>query len=158
MPASVQSMSLGTALVVLFVLAALLWSVLFGGRLPQPFHSRGCQGKAWRREFPSASKHEIRAFLSLFAGAFAFRESEQLKLNPNDPILAVYCAVYHRGQADMLELETLAVGVERKYGIDFDLIGGERLTLGELFAYLQRLPRAACGLSAAQAPGTMGSL
>jgi len=149
-------MSLGTALVVLIVLAALLWSVLFGGRLPQPFQSRGCQGKSWRREFPSVSKQEIRAFLSLFAGAFAFRQSERLKLNPNDPILAVYRAVYHRGQADMLELETLAVDVERKYGIDFALIWSERLTLGELFAYVQRLPRAACGPSAAEAPGTVG--
>ncbi|HEX3530809.1 MAG TPA: hypothetical protein VH988_27410 [Thermoanaerobaculia bacterium] len=149
-------MSPGTALVVLIVLVALLSSILFGGRLPQPFQSRGCQGKLWRREFPNVSKQEIRAFLSLFAGAFAFRQSERLKLNPNDPILAVYRAVDpHVGTTDMLELETLAVDVEKKYGIDFDLIWSDELTLGELFAHVQRLPLAA-GVSAVQAPGIVG--
>jgi hypothetical protein len=54
------------------------------------------------------SKQEIRAFLSV-VGAFAFHESERLKLNPDDQVFAVYSAVYsHRGLPDMLELETLA--------------------------------------------------
>jgi propanediol dehydratase small subunit len=128
-------MSTGTFVLILLFVGSLLWAWLFGGRLPRPFRGRGCQGKGWREAFPKASKQEIREFLRVFVSAFAFDESEILKLSPNDQILAIYRGRYPvRGMADALELETLMVDVQKRYGVEFETIWHEQLTLGELFA------------------------
>lgn len=124
-----------TIIVILVVFAIVLWSIFFGGRLPQPFHRRNCQGKGWRRAFPTASKHTIREFLTLFVDAFAFSNNERLKLSPDDSIFQIYRALYPiKGFPDALELETLAKDLEIKYGLKLESIWHEKLTLGELFA------------------------
>ena len=135
-------MTVSTVFVVLIVLASVLWAVFFGGQLPQPFHSRNCQGKGWRKAFPSASKQEIREFLTVFVEAFAFSNKERLKLNPNDSIFLVYRTLYpSKWTPDGLELETLAANIESKYGLQFRVIWHEQLTLGELFANVRQSSR-----------------
>jgi hypothetical protein len=130
-------MSKSTAFILL-VIVCLVWSVLFGGRLPKQFHARSCQGRSWRNAFPSASKQEIREFLIVFINAFAFSKTEKLKLNPNDKILQIYQARYpSQLMPDALELETLAVDLEKKYCLNFERIWSENLTLGELFTHVQ---------------------
>lgn len=123
---------------VIFIGALFVWSMAFGGQLPPPLRDRICQGRAWRREFPSASKSDIRAFLSLVVEAFAFPNRERLKLAPGDEILGIYRAVYPKKGwgVDGLELESLALAVERKQGVSFEKLWHEKLTLGELFAKL----------------------
>ena len=74
----------------------------------------------------------------MFVEAFAFHESQRLKFNPKDSILCVYRALYpHKWLPDALELETLAMSVEEKYGVRFTEVWKESLTLGELFAVVQ---------------------
>jgi hypothetical protein len=128
---------LGITLLLLAVLGGFfLWSAKFGGLLPKPLRSRSCQGKNWRSAFPDASKQQIREFLSLFVSAFAYRETEKLKLNPGDSLLQIYRLQYPRsGQGDSLEFETLVEDVSHKYGLDLQAIWREDLTLGELFAH-----------------------
>lgn len=123
---------------VILIGALFVWSMAFGGQLPPPLRDRICQGRAWRREFPNASKSDIRAFLSLVVEAFAFSDRERLKLAPSDEILSVYRAVYkEKGWGvDGLELESLALVVQRKHGVSFEKLWCEKLTLGELFATL----------------------
>ena len=115
-----------------------VWIMAFGGQLPPPLRDRIFQGRAWRREFPSASKPDIQTFFSLVVEAFAFSDRERLKLAPGDEIFGIYRAVYPKKGwgVDGLELESLARAVERKHGVSFEKLWHEKLTLGELFAKL----------------------
>lgn len=112
-----------------------------GALPPAPYGRRSCQGAAWRRAFPNASKQDLRAFLGVFVDAFAFRSSSRLKFSPNDSLLEIYRVIYpNRWTPDALELETLAQQVERRYNVRFADVWHGRLTLGELFATTHRAP------------------
>jgi hypothetical protein len=105
-------------LLLVFAIGFALWAAKFGGRLPRALRSRSCQGAGWRSAFPSASKQQIREFLSLFVSAFAFDESERLKLNPSDQPLEIYRSIYpHQWQPDALEFETLARDLQKRAGV-----------------------------------------
>ena len=131
-------MTTSSVLLVVAIAAFVLWTIRYGGALPMPFGARSCQGKVWRRSFPDASKYEIRQFLAVFTESFAFRDREKLKLNPNDQLLDVYRALYpHKWQADALEFETLNENLEAKYGISFNKVWRDGLTLGQLFTSLR---------------------
>jgi propanediol dehydratase small subunit len=131
-----ESMSTSSVLLVLGITAIIAWSLAFGGRLPKAYRGRTCQGRGWRKAFPSATKQEIREFLSLFASAFAFDDHEKLKLAPTDEILKIYRAQYPtRLQPDAMELETLAGDLERKHSFKLEAMWKDSLTLGELFSH-----------------------
>ena len=124
--------------VALFILLSVLW-LKFGTSLPKRYRSRKCEGAQWRSAFPQATKDDIREFLSLFTSAFAFRDSEKLKFSPNDRVWEIYRDLYpNRWVADALELETLTDDLNKKHGIALSEIWSEKLTLGEVFAYVQR--------------------
>ncbi len=136
-----RTVSTSAIVFTLVVVASLLWFARNGVRLPLPFRTRSCQGTGWRRAFPNAPKDDIRSFLSVFVEAFAFHARERLKFNPNDNILAIYRARYpHKWLPDALELETLAMAVERKYRVSFTEVWSEHLSLGELFAHVHNPP------------------
>lgn len=122
-------------LIYLFVLVAVIaWAVWSGGLLPAPYRKRSCQGKDWREAFPGATKQEIRSFLDVFVGAFAFSGQQKLNLSPDDRIWDIYRALYpHKWQADALEMETLAEDIRRIYDVCIVEMFSKRLTLGELF-------------------------
>lgn len=127
-------MSNFTIAVLSIIAGTLLWGVFFPGQLPRPYRTRPCQGKLWKDAFPNASNDEIRLFLATFTDAFAFSEKEKLKFSPNDSILQIYRTLYpSKWQPDALEVETLAVDFESKYGVNFGSIWHEDLSLGELF-------------------------
>ncbi|MFZ3174707.1 MAG: hypothetical protein WA146_07410 [Thiobacillus sp.] len=132
-------MAISTALLIAVIVGTIIWAVVFGGKLPVPFGARTCQGKNWRRSFPDASKDEIRQFLSSFTESFAFNDQEKLKLNPNDQLLDIYRALYpHKWQADAMEFETLSDDLQSKYGVDFNSVWREGLTLGQLFEQVRK--------------------
>lgn len=122
----------------LVIAAWVLWPLTFGGLLPPPFRQRICQGKGWRTAFPHASKQEIRDFLLLFVDAFAFRQTDKLKLSPEDNVMSLYRSLYpHRWLADALEVETLAEDLRKKYSVELAAVWNEGVTLGALFAHVQ---------------------
>lgn len=128
--------SIVTTCIVLLALG--FWSAWSWPKIPAQYAARGCQGAAWRTAFPSASKLSIREFLGVFVGAFLFPGEARLKFSPNDNILSVYKAVYGRQNVvDAMELETLAIDVEAKYGVQLSQVWSEGLTLGQLFACIQ---------------------
>jgi hypothetical protein len=130
------------ALVLLLAVGA-FWSKRYGGYMPEPYRNRPCQGVAWKRKFPEASKDEIRIFLREFTEGFAFRESQKLQVGPEDEILAVYRTLYPKlGGMDALEMETFANYIQRRYQIKFADIWSEKLTFGQLFSYCQSTSRA----------------
>lgn len=130
------------ALLWLIVLASALWVIFFGGHLPPPYRSRSCQGKGWKKAFPSAPKQDIRAFLTMFLRAFAFSDKEKLKFSPDDQILLIYRAVYpSKLLPDALELETLAAEIASQYGLKLETVWTDELTLGQLFGHLQNTHR-----------------
>lgn len=116
-------------------LLAWLRSQYMGGLPPAPYNKRSCQGSAWRRTFPEVPKHDVRDFLDVFVGAFAFSPSSRLSFAPNDSLLAIYRAVYPCSWApDGLEIETLGCAMKRRYGIPVAGLWHDALSLGELFA------------------------
>ena len=132
-------MATSTALLIAAIAGTIIWAVFSGGKLPVPFGARTCQGRDWRRSYPDASKDEIRQFLSTFTESFAFKDREKLKLNPNDQLLDIYRALYpHKWQADAMEFETLSDDLQSKYGVNFNSIWREGLTLGQLFEQVRQ--------------------
>ena len=103
----------------------------------RPYWERGCTGIRWRRRFPHSSKTDIREFLLIFVDAFLFSERRRSRFSPDDRVIDVYRAVYppEDGSADNLELETLAMLLERRYGIDLRAVWREDITLGELYEH-----------------------
>lgn len=117
------------------LIGAFLWKLVFPSPLPRPYRYRSCQGRRWKNSFPDSSKEDIRIFLNTFTDAFAFSQEDKLKFAPEDTILQVYRALYpKRWMPDALEVETLAVDFESKYGVKFEGIWHEDLSLGELFS------------------------
>lgn len=119
------------------VLQLLSW-MKFEAFLPEKYRTRKCQGARWRRAFPRATNDDIRAFLLLFTFAFAFRDSEKLKFSTNDGVWEIYRNLYpNRWIPDGLELETLASEIGRRHAVALRDIWSEKLTLGEIFEYVQ---------------------
>lgn len=126
------------SIVAILVLLALAWSALSFGQISNPFRTRTCQGRLWRRAFPWASKRQIREFLGVFAEAFAFRDTDKLKFRPDDQLLSIYKALYpSKWMGDAMEIETLASELHTRYGVALDDIWDEHVTLGALFAHIQ---------------------
>lgn len=122
----------------LIAVLAVASSALHGGVL-RAYVRRGCQGRAWRRAFPGASKSDIRDFLTLFADAFALRRKHRLKFGPDDTVLSIYQACNpHAWLPDALELETLATNMQTKHGLLPERLWNDGLTLGQLFAHTRR--------------------
>lgn len=102
------------------------------------YRVRACQGRSWRRAFPSASKRELRSFLLLFTSAFAFKDQDKLKFRPDDGILDIYRNIYpSRWTPDVLEVETLAAHLHKRHAIELGTVWKDDLTLGELFSHIQ---------------------
>ncbi|QSX32136.1 hypothetical protein JYB87_10090 [Shewanella avicenniae] len=106
----------------------------YTGGLPLQYRWRNCCGKDWKRRFADVPKQDIRKFLALFAGAFAFAPKQKLKFSPDDKILVIYQALYPiKAMPDALELETLATDLAQAYGVLLQDIWHDDLSLGELF-------------------------
>ena len=124
---------------VVLILAALAWAAFHGWQSPNSLRYRPCQGRAWRSTFPTASRKDIRDFLSVFVSSFSFRESERLHFRPDDKVLGIYRAVNPaRWLPDAQEFETLAKALRERYGLMLDDIWHEGLTLGGLFQRVQQ--------------------
>ena len=97
-------------------------------------------GVRWRRRFPAATKTELREFLTMFIDAFRFDHKRRTRFSPDDRVMDVYRADYPYPwiMADSMELETLGLSLEERYGIDFDAVWREDITLGELYEYTRR--------------------
>ena len=103
------------------------------------FWDRHCMGIRWRRRFPDAPKTELREFLTIFVDAFCFDHKRRTCFSPDDRLMDVYRADYPPGSfADSMELETLGLSLEERYGIDFTTIWREDITLGELYAHTRK--------------------
>ena len=78
-------------------------------------------------------------FLTLFVEAFSLGEKQKLNFHPDDAILDIYLALNpHKWEADAMELETLALDVEQAYGVNFNDIWRDDITLGELFSVVHK--------------------
>jgi len=124
---------------VVLILAALAWAAFHGWQSPDSLRYRPCQGRAWRSTFPTASRKDIRDFLSMFVSAFALRDCEKLHFRPDDEVLGLYRVVNPtRWLPDAQEREALAKALRERYGLMLDEIWHDGLTLGGLFQRVQQ--------------------
>ena len=127
------------SIIVVLILAALAWAAFHGWQLPNSLRYRPCQGRAWRSTFPTASRKDIREFLSVFVSSFSFRESERLHFRPDDEVLGICREVAPgRWQPDMPEIQRLAKALRERYGVRLDDVWHDGLTLGGLFQRVQQ--------------------
>jgi len=126
-----------TIVVLIIVIIAISLSLLPNKKL-QAYWSRNCAGRAWKHEFPDATKTEIRQFLHLFADAFLFDKGKALVFRPDDKVMDIYRASYSRDLAflagDACECECFASDFRNIYKKDPLPIWSLDLTLGQLFA------------------------
>ena len=96
-----------------------------------------CAGREWRRRFPDAPKDEIREFLDMFVDAFSIRRTSRLSFSPDRQVMDVYRVLYPPGSmVDGLELETFAMDLEGRYGVDVSSLQRQDITLGDVFEYV----------------------
>ena len=126
------------SIVVILILLALAWSLLSFKQVANPFRTRASQGRQWRRAFPWATKKQIREFLTVFADAFAFRDTDLLKFRPDDQLLGIYKTLHpSKWLSDAAELQKLAGELRARYGVALEEVWDEHMTLGALFAHVQ---------------------
>lgn len=127
------------SLILVVILAALSWLAFHDWQLPNALRYRPFQGRVWRSSFPSASRKDIREFLSVFGAAFSVGDSDKLHLRPDDQVLGVLRAVKSgRWLADAANVEPLARALRERYGLRLDDIWHDGLTLGGLFQRVQQ--------------------
>ncbi len=134
-------MSKFDALLTIAVLAVLISLPVSIGRRRalRQYWDRACMGIRWRRRFPDALKTELREFLTIFVDAFCFDRRRRTCFSPDDRVMDVYRADYPPGSlSDSMELETLGLSLEKRYGIDFTAVWREDITLGELYEHTKR--------------------
>jgi len=118
---------------VLIISAIHRWNI--SRRLKLHYWSKPCTGQEWKKNFPDASKYEIRDFLDIFVNAFGFGKKHRLSFSPSDKVIDVYHTLYPtQGLPDGLEIESFVGDLERKYGVSVADSVVTNVTLGELFA------------------------
>ncbi|WP_137174607.1 hypothetical protein [Massilia sp. HP4] len=127
------------SLLLVIVLAGLSWLAFHDWQLPNALRYRPFQGRVWRSSFPTASRKDIREFLSVFGAAFSFGDSERLHLRPDDQVLGVVRAARPaRWMPDASDIEPLARALRERYGLLLDDIWHDGLTVGGLFQRVQQ--------------------
>lgn len=128
---------IGLLVIVAIALVLTLPFEILRRRALRRFWNRPCMGIRWRRQFPDAPKTEIREFLTLFVDAFGYKHKRRTCFSPDDLVRDVYQAEYPPGfaLADGMELETLGMDLEERYGVDLHAVWRENITLGELYAH-----------------------
>jgi len=123
---------------ILVATAAVALSLLQRGNLAS-YWKRKCTGYLWKRAYPKSSKAEIRAFLGVFVRAFSFKSTQKLNFAPSDKVMDIYRSLHPPKWtiADSLELETLAMDLEKAYGLVLEKSWSEDVTLGEIFELTQ---------------------
>ena len=96
-------------------------------------------GIRWRRRFAEVPKAEIREFLTLFVDAFGYDHQRRTCFSPDDRVMDIYHAENPPGSiVDQMELESFALSIDERYGLDLEAIWKDDLTLGELFAHTRK--------------------
>lgn len=127
------------SLLLVLILAALAWLAFHDWQLPNSLRYRPFQDRAWRSTFPSASRKDIREFLSLCGAAFACRDCDQVHLRPDDQVLGVVRAARPaRWMPEVSDVEPLARALRERYGLRLDEVWHDGLTLGGLFQRVQQ--------------------
>jgi len=128
------------SLLLVILLAALSWLAFHDWQLPNALRYRPFQGRVWRSSFPTASRKDIREFLSVFGAAFSFGDRERLHLRPDDQVLGVVRAARPaRWMPDVSDVEPLARALRERYGLLLDDIWHDGLTVGGLFQRVQQV-------------------
>jgi hypothetical protein len=114
-----------------------VWAVLRDNKRFRNFDNGSCVGREWRRRFPDIPKTEIRQFLDIFVDAFFINRDSRLIFPPDKQVMDVYRMLYPPGSmVDGLELETFAMDLEDRYGVDVNSLQRQDITLGDIFEYV----------------------
>ncbi len=82
---------------------------------------RGAPG-LWERLYPTDQQAIVRAILEEICDAFLLRKGDISRLRPTDKLIDIYRAAYSDGDADTLELETLAQVLVDEFSLSSDRV------------------------------------
>jgi hypothetical protein len=118
---------IGLLFVVALIGLELLWDWRRSGRIfctPIPRRYRGTetQEEEWLERFGHQKQAVIDAVLTSFCEAFSFNPDSRYVFGPDDQVMEVYRACYPRWKlwlaADSMEIETLMMDLEKRFGIE----------------------------------------
>jgi hypothetical protein len=77
--------------------------------------------------------------LGILVDAFGFRQSRRCCFSPDDRLMDIYRAVFPPGSyMDNMELESFAMRLEKRYGIDLFADDCHDITLGDIYEQTRR--------------------
>jgi propanediol dehydratase small subunit len=121
-------------IIVLVLLAIAVFGPKFVGT-PEPYCSRSCSGRAWRRAFPNADKKQLRDFMQAFVDAFMFSSADRLRFLPSDAVMDVYRKATGPW-VDNMELDFFVMNLKHQFGFDVEPCWHDQITLGEIFSHV----------------------
>jgi hypothetical protein len=107
-------------------------------KLPEQYGHRTDATSCWVERFGPAETERIGGFLRLYCGAFLFRESDAVRLRPDDKPIDIYRQFHARRPVDQMEFETFHLRLKRQFCIEFTSADFERLSLGEMYERIQQ--------------------
>jgi propanediol dehydratase small subunit len=125
------------------VLASVLYALagyVASRRAYARFSGRSADIQDWSSSFPDASEADCRKYLALFVEAFGLPRDDAMKFRPDDELLAIYRAIYpkHLFVADCMEIENLAIALDKEYGLDLLPMFHDSLRLGDIFHRIRK--------------------
>ena len=107
-------------------------------KLPEQYGHRTDSIGSWAERFGPAETERIGRFLRLYCGAFLFRESDAVRLHPDDKPIDIYRQFHAHRPVDQMEFETFHLRLKRQFRIEFSSADFECLTLGEMYERIQQ--------------------
>jgi len=107
-------------------------------KLPEPYGHRADATRSWVERFGLAEAERIGRFLRLYCGAFLFRESDAIRLRPDDKPIDIYRLFHAHRPVDQMEFEMFHLRLKRQFSIEFTAADFERLSLGEMYERIQQ--------------------
>lgn len=137
-------------LTLLFAVGLLLWGISHFQL--RKYFRRSCQGKEWKRAFPTAEKNEIREFLGAFTEAFSLPRRLKLKFRPQDKPIDIYNIV--AGHVDSFEFEEFSMNLEQKFGRGLSEEIDDSWTLEDIFKHVSKGAYPDRGINSLPPPST----
>ena len=107
-------------------------------KLPEQYRHRTDATSSWVERFGVPETERVGRFLRLYCGAFLFRESDAVRLRPDDKPIDIYRQFHAHWPVDQMEFETFDLRLKRQFCIELTSADFEQLSLGEMYERIQQ--------------------
>jgi propanediol dehydratase small subunit len=112
------------------------------------YFKRNCQGREWKKEFPTAGKEDIRNFLEALIEGFGLPRKLRLRFSPQDRPIEIYDII--APHVDSFEFEEFSMSLEKNFGKGLSEKMDDSWTLGDIFRHVTKRAEPVAGGDAAR--------